>query len=517
MKPTVQIAQTALALCLLAGCASAPSTETRQQVRAEANPADRVQRNITNFTPALRCMDELMFRLGTRDVTLMMEELRDATQKVPVSARDMLTSAVSEMTRRSRALRLSVVGSDQANLMQALQGAQKTSVFAVVPEFNVRGTISQFDEDVKKQGSTFGLLAERAFGVRFGDDSKFSVIAFDAAVVRTESLTLIPGVVSKNTTVIARRDSSAGDGQARILGVAAVFSFNAARAEGQAQAVRNMIELAAIELVGKLIRAPYWQCLGTPDDDPEIQREVDDWFFSMQGDELTVFIKERLRERRYFDGALDGTTSPAYEASLQTYRRRLNLPEQGTVDAEFFRRFVSHNVGVGPLARPASRATAAVPAAPAAVAQAPVAAPDPAPAVAATAPPPSAPIKVFARPEGDGRVQLRVVADGAGYVYCYAQDAASGAIRRIFPNRFVRDPRVEPGQAISLPGASRFSLTAAHQFACIHAPSEVYGDLPPPLRWGDFEDVRLKGFDEIRAAFAKASGQTIALAHPGQL
>jgi len=112
--------------------------------------------------------------------------------------------------------------------------------------------------------------------VRFGSEARFSVLGFDAAMVRTDSMTLVPGVALKNTTVVAKRDSSAGDGQARLLGAGAVFSFNTGRAEGTSQAARNMVELAAIELVGKLIRAPYWQCLGHADQHPDAQREMDD-------------------------------------------------------------------------------------------------------------------------------------------------------------------------------------------------------------------------------------------------
>ena len=310
LAPT-RLAAAALATVLLAGCAVPPALPTAGAVRQQQNPVDITQAASTNFTPALRCMDEMMFRIGTRDVTLMMEELRDATQKVPVSARDMMTSAISDMTRRSRAVRLSVFGGDQVHLTQLLQQAQKTSPFSVVPEFNVRGAISQFDEDVRRQTSALGLVAER-FGVRFGSEARFSVLGFDAAMVRTDSMTLVPGVATKNTTVIAKRDSSAGDGQARLLGAGAVFAFSTGRAEGTSQAARNMVELAAIELVGKLIRAPYWQCLGHADQHPDAQREMDDWFLSMDEEERVVFVKERLRERRWFDGALDGERSPAF-------------------------------------------------------------------------------------------------------------------------------------------------------------------------------------------------------------
>ncbi len=504
---------------LLAACAT-PSPATLASVRNQQNPADRSQRTITNFTPALRCMDELMFKSGTRDVTLMMEELRDATQKVPVSARDMMTSAISDMTRRSRAVRLSVVGSDQQNLAQVLQAAQKSNAFAVVPEFNVRGTISQLDEDVKRDSSSFGFITEKAFGVRFGGETKFSVLGFDAAVVRTESMTLMPGVTSKNTTVISRRDSSAGDGQARILNAASVFSFSSARSEGTSQAARNMVELAAIELVGKLIRAPYWQCLGTPDDNPEVQRELEDWFVSMDDDERTVFLKERMRERRYYDGALDGQTDAGFEAALRGYRQALRLPVQGPIDLSFFSRFVTQPVPTGPLGGlPRSRVLASVSASTTGAAQPAVGASEPAPALAPAASEPAgtAPIQVFVQTGRSGQAELRVAAAAPGYVYCYAQDPASNAIRRIYPNRFARDPRVAAGRAIAMPGTGRFSLTATHQFACVHSPTEIYNFLPPTLRWGDFEDVRSPGFDEIRQQFADASGQPILLVRAQKL
>jgi hypothetical protein len=504
----------ALAATLLAACAATPSPAALNTVRTEANPVDRSQRAITNFSPALRCMDDLMFRSGTRDVTLMMEELKDATQKVPVSARDMMTSAVSDMTRRSRAVRLSVFGTDQQNVLQLLQQAQKTSAFAVVPEFNLRGTISQLDEEVKRNSSSFGLLTERVFGVRFGNEVKFSVLGFDSAISRTDTLTLVPGVSSKNTTVLVREDASASDGQARIVKSNAVFSFATARADGTSQAARNMVELAAIELVGKLIRAPYWQCLGTPDSDPEVQRELEDWFESMDDGERVVFVKERLRERRYFDGALDSAPDAHFAAALASYRQALGLAPGGPLDLAFFGRFITRAVPLGPLAAPRSRAAAAPAAAASTVAVVEAAAP---PADAAPQPPAVAPMRAFLVPGKPGSVELRAAADVAGYAYCYARDPQKNAIRRIFPNRFAKDPRIEAGRAVALPGGQAFKLDPTHEFACLHAPREIYNSLPPPLRWGDFEDIRLTSFEAIRQQFALASGLPVALVQPQRI
>jgi hypothetical protein len=491
------------AATLLAGCGSAPSKGTLQDVRAQANPADAAQRTITNFTPALRCMDEWMFTAGTRDVTLMMEEMRDATQKVPISARDMMTSAISEMTRRSRAVRLSVFGSDQGNLMQVLQAAQKTQPFQVLPEYNIRGTVSQFDEDVQRRSTSLGLVAER-LGLRLGNESRFSVLGFDAAMVRTDSLTLVPGVSSKNTTVVSKRNTSAGDGQGRLLGVGAVFAFEAGRAEGNAQAARNMIELAAVELVGKLIRAPYWQCLGLADTHPEVQRELDDWFQSLDEGERIAFVKARLRERRWFDGAADESVTPEFVEALAKTRQALGLQAAGDVDMPYFSRLIQRTLPTGPLSklRRGAAAVAASAAAPTAAAA------KPAPQPAAAAPPPA---RVFSQTLDNGQADLRVIAAAPGHLFCFAQDPTSQVLRRIYPNRFVRDSRVDAGAQLSVPGSARFTLDGKQRFACVHTSTDIYNELPPALRWGDFDEVRLKSFDEIRQAFSQAAGQPVAL------
>jgi hypothetical protein len=510
-----------LALGALGGCSNTPSQQTLQTVRSQANPTDKAQRNITNFTPALRCMDELMFKKGTRDVTLMMEEMRDSTGRVQISTRDMMTSAVSEMTRRSRAVRLSVFGSDQQNLSQLLQQAQKSSVFQVLPEFNVRGTVSQLDEDVKRSSASFGVQIQELFGLRVASETRFSVLAFDAAVVRTDTFTLVPGVTSKNTTVLARRDSSAGDGQARIQTTGTVFAFASGRSEGTSVAARNMVELAVIELVGKLIKAPYWQCLGIDDSHPEVQREIEDWFLAMDESERNIFLKTRLRERGYFDGALDASTTPAFNTALQTYRRALGLAaEAQSVDQAFFTRLITRAVATGPFGvlprtpvapAPASTSSSEATLTAAAAQSVTASANTPAPVAA-----PALPTAQLQLKAAGGAVQLNLQLKGneGAYVYCYAQDPASGAIRRIFPNRFAGDPRVNANRAVNLPGRGGFKLAPQHQYACVLAPREVYSALPPQLRWGDFEDIRLADFDAIRERFAEASGLPVVLLRP---
>jgi hypothetical protein len=240
-------------------------------VRARQNPVDRSQRSITNFTPALRCMDEWMFKAGTRDVTMMMEEMRDATQKVPVSARDMMTSAISDMTRRSRAVRLSVFGSDQGNLAQLLQQAQKTQAFSVIPEFNLRGTSASSMRTCSARPPA-SAWAERAFGVRLSNGHASGAGLTRRWCAPTTSRWCPAPAARNHRKAQCRRGRRAG----LPLGAGAVFST---RRRGQCPGGRNMSSWPSSNCRQADPRTVL-AVLGLPDDQ-QVACELEDWFFSM--------------------------------------------------------------------------------------------------------------------------------------------------------------------------------------------------------------------------------------------
>lgn len=102
-------------------------------------------------------------------------------------------------------------------------------------------------------------------------------------------------------------------------------------------------------------------------------------------------------------------------------------------------------------------------------------------------------------------------------MYCYVQSPTTGKIQRIFPNRFARDPRVEANTPLAIPGEQGFKVAAGgvgdkqQVVGCLATEREIYNDLPPQLRWGDFEDIKLGTFEEIRDAFALVAKGPVAL------
>ena len=508
-KPNLIVAAAALAISACAAPQTRATAPTVQTQPAPSGPKALPQRNVTHFADGLRCMDDMMYRFGVRDVSVMIEEMQDQSRRLGAGTRDMMVSAFADMTRRSRGVRLVTFGSDNQNVVQLLSIAQRLNDFKVVPQYDIRGSITQFDEDVTRKQASLGLsLLPAIFGARLASVSQTSVLGFDASVITTNDLSLVPGASSKNTVVVTRDDKGVSDGQAQIRNGSLNFSFGVARNEGVAQSLRNMIELSTIELTGKLLRLPYWTCLNIDSSNPDVQREMEDWFLSMQGTpELTRFFQEQLRNRKFYDGPADGTPNKATNEALAAYRRALGIKEDGEPDLAVMTAFL-----LRPVPKALEKPFVADPA---------VAAPAAGGAAASLAPA-AKEVKLSVRVSKtryrkDEPIELTVTTAQPGYVYCYVQSPTTGKIQRMFPNRFVRDPRVEANTPLLLPGAQGFKLLAGGEgvrqqvVGCLATEREVYNDLAPQLRWGDFEDIRLGTFDEIRDAFALVAKGPVSL------
>lgn len=488
-RPIIVLAST----LALAACTPLPP-KAEDSRAAVAPPAAKPQRNVTNFSEALRCMDKLYIGYGTRDVSVVLEDLSDSTRKVSAGTRDMMMSALSDQSRRSRAIEVIAFGQDANNAVAFMANAQKRSAFAVVPRYNLRGSITQLDEGVIKRQADGGLSIANLLGAGTSQSRQFNVLGLDVALADTARLALVPGVVSKNQTTLIK-EGDALDAQASFSKVGINFSSSFQRTDGTAQALRNMVELSSIELFGRLLKLPYWQCIGADASTPEVRDEIEDWFIGMErGGELTPYFQTQLRNRGFYNGPADGNVTPALRNAVAAYRSAVGMGNTATVDLAFFTRFLE-----GPFPPP--------PAAP--FTDTPVAS---TPAVA-----PRITLRLQPEPtKSSGDMAFSVHSDTAAYVYCYAR-TPQGKLQRIFPNRFINDPRIEPNRPILLPGDQGFKLIPGDAgtvpVACFAAPREIYNDVPAALRWGDFQDLnKIQQFDEIHSLLESVAREPVARA-----
>jgi len=260
MQKTKMFILSLMALSILNGCTSLDSKLETEFAEIKKGPSGAPYKSVTGFSDSLRCMDDLLLSKNVHDIPVMVEDVEDKTESIKMGVRDMLVSAVSEMTFKSHGIKLILYGKDSGNLISFLKAANNNKVYEELPLYDIQGSISQFDKGVVSTDASVGLFARRDGGLGASRGSSLSVVALDLNVVKTGDMSVVPGVSSKNSVAIFQKGDSL-DADASISKFGIYFDINLNRNEGQAQAVRSLVELAAVEIVGKLTKVPYEQCL----------------------------------------------------------------------------------------------------------------------------------------------------------------------------------------------------------------------------------------------------------------
>lgn len=491
----------------LAACATV--TDYNKDVVKRANdsgkgPQEAPALNATGFAPALRCMDITFLNYGVKNLTVLIEDVPDSTKKVNASGKDMIISAMSQMTRRSRAVNLMAFSINDQTLGAVIGLGTRNKLVETPPDFTIRGSVSQFDENVVRKQGDAGL-GIGAFSAGYAKQGTASVLALDLSVINTNTLNLVAGVTSKNSVLVLKSGTGA-DGEVNTRKFGLNFSFVLSQSEGTAQALRTLSELASIELIGKLTKIPYWTCLGAPDDDPGVIAEITDWWETMAANpvSLVAYFQQQMIARQLYAGEINGEVDDALLHAIEIYQQAMGRQASSTLDFEFFRAYLRTDH-----AKAQVKAIAMLKENPAP--PLPVAGNANGGAVAGGAPAPGdLPFVHVAGVQGKDSIHRRgqpfeidVAVDQDTNLYCYLLDE-NRRVNQFFPNLAQPDPSVKAGTRMQFPGRLPFRFVASprgavESVACFATPTAVGAE---PLKSLPIA----RNTDEVKAAFRQVGG-----------
>lgn len=339
LRNALQIAAALVALAASTFAAAADKDEFEQRAeRLRSGPERAPLENDTGFSKGLKCMDGLFRTFGVRNVTVIIDEIPDATKKVNVGARDMFMSATSQMTRTTHAIRL--VPMVESRIFTESKRERVISD----ADYVIQGSISQFDDSMlMKQRDGAVCLFHVCVGAAQSDG--FSGLGLDLNLVETAGLSLVPGADVRNAVLI-RKKGNGIDGDITIGKFGAQYNFTVVSHDGNGQALRTLVELGAIELFGRLLKLPYWSCLGANDRDPEVRTEIDDWWEEMAADprdrgRLFAYLQIQMRAQGVYDGDVNGRVDQALLRAVRAYRFAMGQSEDLSLDSNFLRQYLA--------------------------------------------------------------------------------------------------------------------------------------------------------------------------------
>jgi len=339
LRKALRVATALVALAASAIAAAADKDEFEQRAeKLRSGPERAPLENDTGFSKGLRCMDGLFRTFGVRNVTVIIDEIPDATKKVNVGARDMFMSATSQMTRTTHAIRL--VPMVESRIFTESKRERVISD----ADYVIQGSISQFDDSVlMKQRDGAVCLFHVCVGAAQSDG--FSGLGLDLNLVETAGLSLVPGADVRNAVLI-RKKGNGVDGDLTIGKFGVQYNFTVVSHDGNGQALRTLVELGAIELFGRLLKLPYWSCLGANDRDPEVRSEIDDWWEEMAADprdrgRLFAYLQIQMRAQGVYDGEVNGRVDQALLRAVRAYRFAMGQSEDLSLDSNFLRQYLA--------------------------------------------------------------------------------------------------------------------------------------------------------------------------------
>ncbi len=467
MKSTVRTAAIACACLAVAGCQTTQPT-TKSALKT-ATPKSPPARTITGFSDALSCMDDLFAKHNVNGLTVTAQDIPDQTQRTASGTKDMLISALSRMSARSGAFKFVAYGSDLSDIVD-LQGAHKGSSSFVTPDFFLRGSISQLDEGVQQKSGGAGINTP-VFNLGAQASQLVSVVGVDMNMGCVKNLQIIPGLTSSNSVAVVRQGAGANVGGVlnaqSISPIGINLDFSVDQNEGTHQAVRTLIELGSIELMGKLTGVPYKSCLSA-----EAKAALQ-----------SVSVPAMLPCNVASNG---GSSANVAAAQPEPAPQPVAAPAQ-------------------PAAAPVQPPADTQPAAQAAAQDTTQAAPQAADTAASDF--------VLTSDRGDNpsyklgeSITLRLQSAQDTYMHCFYQQA-NNTVVKVFPNRFRQSAVIRGGDIVAIPdGQMPFRLkfdqpSSREAFSCIASSTDLSERLPLEIVERDLEPIPVNSLDDITAVF----------------
>lgn len=476
----------ALLSVLVAGCG-----ETNPEKGAIiAGPKTPAQKNITSFTAALRCMDQMYASYGIRDVIITSAGVPDATGKIQAGTKDMMISAISKMSRKSKAFRFVDFDQNQTDIL-AVQQLIGVTDNLLIPNYYIRGAITQLDSGVASDRMGGGIaLPNMSLGMN--KDQMVSVLSMDLNIGEILTRQILSGMQATNSIAIVRKGQGADlDGKIKKVGI--FFNVAMDRSEGPHASVRTLLELSLIEVLGKLTQVPYWKCLEIPQTNPQMRAQARDWYDLMEPKDRVIMVQRAMIGGGYMSGKPTGRMSRPMRNAVARYQAENDLIANGRVNFDLYYSLLGKNTALAYVATKKGAKGGKAPK-----------------RIKAT------PIGLTVSTNKGGSPQFRVgeklvlkvdVKDGA-HVYCYYQDS-NKVVARIFPNRFNPDSYLSPDKSVTVPDEySTFDIVmekagVTEQIECLASRREVGIGLPRQYMIDDLTPIKGKTLKDVVAQYRR--------------
>jgi len=331
-----------LSLLILVACSPISPNLAQRSAQPKVPPA----RNFTSFSASLRCMDDLLLGAKRSRVLISSTGLPDRTKKLNVGTDDMLLNAINQMNRKSKTYIFIDQSLEKLNGQIAIHTPRKGTID---PQLYIRGAITQIDSNVAS--STLTLETDDPDRITDHEIGRgLTVVTVDMHLVNFNTKAVISGSSVANSMVVTTKGFGVGTS-----GMIDVTAFNTKlrinRVESLGQAVRNLVELGAIELIGRHANVAYWECLNIPAVKQRRTNRKEIVFSSADKILRIPEVQGMLATLGFYSGDTTGVLDPRTRDAISHFQAQHGLIATGDLNYDTFQHLLERTRGFAPKRR----------------------------------------------------------------------------------------------------------------------------------------------------------------------
>jgi outer membrane protein OmpA-like peptidoglycan-associated protein len=209
-----------------------------------------------------------------------------------------------------------------------------------IADVAITGGITEFDRGLETKGKNLNLAFEeeiydRPIGLDFSTERKSSVanVTLDFNLINLRTMAGLPRMQTVNSVRVHKAVSERELGFT-ILGPTFGFKGTLKKIQGRHEAVRLLVQLSAIQIVGRYLKIPYWRLLPNAEPDPVVLKGLKSDYGRMDFTQKVFTLQKLLILNGYVvpvTGVLDTQTNVA----IQKFDNRYD-PERQNISENVF-------------------------------------------------------------------------------------------------------------------------------------------------------------------------------------
>lgn len=231
------------------GCKQLPPYPERLQGKF---PLDIPVEAKTALDTAYQCLDKEMAFAKIEPMTITAVSIGNLTGQpgVTMGGKEMLVTALSKLSKISKVFSFQTYSQQEAALI-TLNNAHPNKDRFKSADYFVRGGITQINKQFWSGQTGIGLAIEDQL-MDESSSSTASTVSVDLSVGEISTLASVPGVYSSNSLTIITKSGGAIDFDFLVKEYGLSWRLGASEAYSTDDAIRTLMELGTLELMGKL-------------------------------------------------------------------------------------------------------------------------------------------------------------------------------------------------------------------------------------------------------------------------